>query len=123
DRSPLDHSGSPGGRPVHACCRHRYPRSSRSLFDNVESEQCCQRRSPSTPKRQPAMPESDEASTGRPAAPRTPIQSIDRAIALLDAVADGGPHGTTLGSLAETSGLAPSTARTILASLVAHGLV
>ena len=55
--------------------------------------------------------------------PRTPIQAIDRAIALLDAVAEGGPAGCALGTLAERTGLAPSTARTILSSLVIHGLV
>ncbi|GAB2599710.1 IclR family transcriptional regulator [Pseudactinotalea suaedae] len=59
----------------------------------------------------------------RPAVPRTPIQAIDRAIALLDVVAEGGPHGMTLGALAESTGLAPSTARTILSSLVMHGLI
>jgi DNA-binding IclR family transcriptional regulator len=58
-----------------------------------------------------------------PTAPRTPIQAIDRAIALLDAVAEGGPHGATLGALAESTRLAPSTARTILSSLVTHGLI
>lgn len=55
--------------------------------------------------------------------PRTPIQAIDRAIALLDAVAEGGPGGMTLGALADTTQLAPSTARTILSSLVTHGLI
>lgn len=55
--------------------------------------------------------------------PRTAIQAIDRSVGLLDAIADGGPHGVSLGALAETTGLAASTARTILSSLVAHGLV
>lgn len=59
----------------------------------------------------------------RPTTPRTSIQSIDRAIALLDVVAEGGPHGMTLGALAESTQLVPSTARTILSSLVTHGLI
>lgn len=54
---------------------------------------------------------------------RTSIQAIDRAIALLDAIAEGGPHGLPLGMLAESTELAPSTARTILSSLLSHGLV
>lgn len=57
------------------------------------------------------------------AAPRTAIQAVDRSVALLDAIADGGPQGTTLGALAQSTGLAASTARTILTSLIAHGLV
>lgn len=67
-----------------------------------------------------------ETGTGAPErapSPRTAIQAIDRAIALLDGVAEDGPHGISLGDLAELTGLAPSTARTILSSLVAHGLV
>ncbi|RCK68750.1 IclR family transcriptional regulator [Desertihabitans brevis] len=55
--------------------------------------------------------------------PRTAIQAIDRSVALLDAIADAGPTGVPLSELAETTGLATSTARTLLSSLVEHGLV
>jgi len=55
--------------------------------------------------------------------PRTSVQALDRSVALLDAVADAGGHGTGLVELAERVGLPASTARTLLASLVAHGLV
>ena len=55
--------------------------------------------------------------------PRTSVQALDRSVALLDAVADAGGHGTGLVELAERVGLPASTARTLLASLVAHGLI
>lgn len=69
------------------------------------------------------MADQTGAAAEPPTTPRTSIQAIDRAIALLDVVAEGGPHGMTLGALAESTRLAPSTARTILSSLVAHGLI
>lgn len=71
------------------------------------------------------MPDDDVpplAAAPRPE-PRTAIQAIDRTMALLDAVADAGSHGVALRDLAERVGLPASTARTLLASLVAHGLV
>lgn len=55
--------------------------------------------------------------------PRTAIQAIDRTVGLLDVVAGVGSHGIGLGDLAQQVGLPSSTARTLLASLVAHGLV
>ncbi|TDE13030.1 IclR family transcriptional regulator [Jiangella asiatica] len=55
--------------------------------------------------------------------PRTAIQALDRTMALLDVVADAGSHGVALRDLAERVGLPASTARTLLASLVTHGLV
>lgn len=71
------------------------------------------------------MPTQRPLDPSRRSAPtlRTAIQSVDRSVALLDAIADAGPLGTSLSELAATTGLAASTARTILASLVAHGLV
>jgi DNA-binding IclR family transcriptional regulator len=59
----------------------------------------------------------------QPVPPRTAIQAIDRGVALLDAIADAGPQGIALTALAEQTGLAASTARTLLTSLIAHGLV
>ncbi|WP_116949418.1 IclR family transcriptional regulator [Jiangella endophytica] len=55
--------------------------------------------------------------------PRTAIQAIDRTVALLDVVAGVGSHGIALRDLAQQVGLPSSTARTLLSSLVAHGLV
>ena len=54
---------------------------------------------------------------------KTPIQAIDRAVALLGAVAEAGPSGATLKSLADSVGLPASTARTLLNSLSQHGIV
>lgn len=54
---------------------------------------------------------------------RTNVQALDRAVGLLNAIAEAGPHGVTLRALAERALLPASTARTLLASLVAHGLV
>ena len=54
---------------------------------------------------------------------RTSIQAIDRTVALLDAIAQAGPGGTTLKALTGALGLHASTGRTLLASLVAHGLL
>jgi DNA-binding IclR family transcriptional regulator len=50
------------------------------------------------------------------------IQSVDRAAALLKAIADS-PHAPTVGELAEATGLNRSTAWRLLATLDAHGLV
>ncbi|ACQ81915.1 transcriptional regulator, IclR family [Beutenbergia cavernae DSM 12333] len=71
------------------------------------------------PETRPAAPRRDTTSP----TPRTAIQAIDRSVALLDTIADAGPHGAALGALAESTGLPASTARTLLSSLVAHGLV
>lgn len=54
---------------------------------------------------------------------KTPIQAIDRAVALLSAVAAAGPNGASLKSLAAQVGLQASTARTLLSSLSQHGIV
>lgn len=55
------------------------------------------------------------------APPRSPIQAIDRAAALLDALATVGPAGAPLRHLAAAVDLNPSTAHTLLASLLSHG--
>lgn len=54
---------------------------------------------------------------------RTPIQAIDRAVGLLTAVARSGQRGGTLKELSDELGLPASTARTLLSSLAAHGIV
>jgi len=54
---------------------------------------------------------------------KTPIQAIDRAVALLQAVAKAGPGGVPLKALADEVGLPSSTARTLLNSLSQHGVV
>ncbi|MQA78884.1 MAG: helix-turn-helix domain-containing protein [Streptosporangiales bacterium] len=54
---------------------------------------------------------------------RTPIQAIDRTMALLDVTARAGAAGTSLKALTTAVGLHASTGRTLLASLVAHGLI
>lgn len=51
------------------------------------------------------------------------VQSVERAIALLEAVADGAPQGETLRDLARTCGLNRATAWRLLSTLEAHGLV
>ncbi|WP_165962736.1 IclR family transcriptional regulator [Occultella glacieicola] len=55
--------------------------------------------------------------------PRSPIQVIDRSVALLHALADAGPGGLALKDLTTAVGLRPSTGRTLLSALVTHGLV
>lgn len=55
--------------------------------------------------------------------PKSPIQAIDRAVALLDAVATAGPRGVSLKHLTNRVGLFPSTGRTLLSALATHGLV
>ncbi|MGH3491458.1 MAG: IclR family transcriptional regulator [Actinopolymorphaceae bacterium] len=54
---------------------------------------------------------------------RTSIQAIDRSVAMLDGIAQAGPGGIALKTLSGTLGLHASTARTLLASLVTHGLL
>jgi len=56
------------------------------------------------------------------AAPRG-VQSVDRALSLLAAVADSSPRGATSSQLAERCGLNKATAWRLLGSLEAHGLV
>lgn len=51
------------------------------------------------------------------------IQSIDRAFYLLEQLSAAGPDGLSLGTLAQTSGLNPPTARNLLATLVQLGYV
>lgn len=53
--------------------------------------------------------------------PRSRIQAIDRAAALLNALANVGPAGAPLRTLAAGVGLNPSTAHTLLTSLLSHG--
>lgn len=53
--------------------------------------------------------------------PRSPIQAIDRAAGLLNALASVGPAGAPLRMLAASVGLNSSTAHTLLASLLSHG--
>ena len=50
-------------------------------------------------------------------------QLLDRAIAILDAVANGNEDGVTLTELVEATGLSVPTCHRILASLLAHGLL
>lgn len=57
------------------------------------------------------------------AATRSPIQVIDRSVALLTEIAAAGAVGISLKDLTATVGLRSSTARTVLSALVAHGLV
>jgi DNA-binding IclR family transcriptional regulator len=54
---------------------------------------------------------------------RTSIQAIDRSVAMLEVIAQAGPGGIALKSLSGVLGLHASTARTLLASLVTHGLL
>jgi DNA-binding IclR family transcriptional regulator len=51
------------------------------------------------------------------------VQSLERAIALLDAVADASPEGEPVGALALRCGLNRATAWRLLTTLDAHGLV
>jgi len=51
------------------------------------------------------------------------VQSVGRAITLLEAVADGDPQGETVSTLAERCGLNRATAWRLLATLGAHDLV
>jgi DNA-binding IclR family transcriptional regulator len=51
------------------------------------------------------------------------VQSVERAISLLDAVADASPRGDTVAELAVACGINRATAWRLLATLEAHGLV
>jgi DNA-binding IclR family transcriptional regulator len=51
------------------------------------------------------------------------VQSVERAVALLDAVADASPRGDTVAELALACGINRATAWRLLATLEAHGLV
>ncbi len=51
------------------------------------------------------------------------VQSVERAIALLEAVSEGPPEGETVASLAKTCGLNRATAWRLLATLEAYALV
>lgn len=54
---------------------------------------------------------------------KSPIQSIDRTVALLEAIAAAGPAGASLSGVTAAAGLHPSTGRTLLTALIVHGLV
>lgn len=64
-----------------------------------------------------------EPNTERPDGTKTSIQTIDRAVAMLERVAQAGPSGVSPSVLAQAAGLLPSTSRSILSSLMAHGFV
>jgi IclR family acetate operon transcriptional repressor len=51
------------------------------------------------------------------------VQSVERAFALLEALADAGPEGMTLSNLARLLGVSKSTAYAILQTLLAGGFV
>src|SRR2546423_6589849 len=51
------------------------------------------------------------------------VQSVDRAVALVHAVADSGPLGETAATLAERCGLNRATAWRLLATLEHHGVL
>lgn len=53
---------------------------------------------------------------------RSPIQAIDRAVAILSVLSEVGPGGLPLRTLALDVGLHTSTAHTLLNALVTHGL-
>lgn len=54
---------------------------------------------------------------------RSPIQTIDRTVDLITAIAAAGPAGASLKELVEQAGLHASTGRTLLSALAIHGLV
>ncbi|MGP4114288.1 IclR family transcriptional regulator [Streptomyces sp. 4N509B] len=54
---------------------------------------------------------------------KSPIQTIDRVAALLEAVANAGPAGIGLSQVTDAVGLRATTGRTLLSALVMHGLV
>jgi IclR family acetate operon transcriptional repressor len=58
----------------------------------------------------------DQAQRGR-------VQSLQRALALLDAIAVASPRGATVGELALTCGINRATAWRLLSTLESHGLV
>src|SRR5438445_12396712 len=51
------------------------------------------------------------------------VQSVERAFALLEALADAGPEGMTLSNLARSLGVSKSTAYAILQTLLTGGFV
>src|SRR5215470_19829484 len=51
------------------------------------------------------------------------VQSVERALALLDAVASASPRGDTVAELAQACGINRATAWRLLATLEAHGAV
>ncbi len=53
----------------------------------------------------------------------SPIQAIDRAVALMSAIAAAGPGGIGLGDLTASVGVHASTGRTLLASLIMNEMV
>lgn len=55
--------------------------------------------------------------------PKTSIQTIDRAVAMLERIAQAGPAGIAPSTLAQAVGLRPSTSRSLLSSLMVHGFV
>lgn len=63
------------------------------------------------------------AAGGGTAASGGRVQSVERAISLLDAVADASPRGETVAELALACGINRATAWRLLATLEAHGLV
>ncbi len=67
------------------------------------------------------MPASTEPTPG--STRRSPIQTIDRTVDLITAVAAAGPTGTPLKALVAEVGLRASTGRTLLSALGVHGLV
>src|SRR5215468_4234222 len=54
---------------------------------------------------------------------RSRVQSVERALALLDAVASASPRGDTVAELAQAAGINRATAWRLLATLEAHGAV
>ena len=66
-------------------------------------------------------PVAAEQAQGGPAAGR--VQSLERGLALLDAVAGSSPHGAPVAVLAEQCGLHRATAWRLLATMEAHGWV
>lgn len=58
-----------------------------------------------------------------PGVPKTSIQTIDRAVAMLEQIAQAGPSGISPSALAQSVGLLLSTSRSLLSSLMAHGFV
>lgn len=63
---------------------------------------------------------SQDRTPGRPA-PTSGVQSVERALLLVDKAADSSPEGLTLNEAARTLGTAKSTAFNLLKTLVAHG--
>lgn len=64
-----------------------------------------------------------EGDASRGPATRSSIQVIDRAVAMLRAIAEAGGNGLALKDVTTAAGLRPSTGRTLLSALATHGLV